>query len=142
MTDYAGFGTLLKVGDGGATEAFTTIGSVMDISGPSLGVDTAEVTNHSSTAAYEEFVATVVRTGDVTFTVNFDPALATHAYGSGLLEDMENKTKRNYQLVFPDTAATTWAFAAFVTGFSPSAPVAGALTADVSLKITGQPTLA
>jgi len=29
-----------------------------------------------------------------------------------------------------------------VTAFEPSAPVAGALTASASLKITGQPTLA
>jgi len=58
------------------------------------------------------------------------------------LKDLKNRTKRNFQLVFPDVGATTWAFAAYVTGFEPSAPVDDLLGASVTLKITGQPTLA
>ena len=36
-------------------------------------------------------------------------------------------------------AGFSWLFSAHVTGFEPSAPVDGALTASVSLKITGKP---
>ena len=136
------FGTFLKIGDGAVAEAFTTIAEVRDISGPSLALDTEEVTSHDSPGGWEEFVATILRSGEVSFDLNFLPTNATQSYAAGLIADMVAKTKRNFQLIFTNVGATTWAFAAYVTAFEPSAPVAGALTASASLKITGQPTLA
>lgn len=136
------FGTLLKIGDGGGTEVFTTIAEVKDISGPSLKLDTEEVTSHSSTGGWREYIATLLDAGEVTFDVNFIPTNATHSQTSGLLKDLKNKTLRNFQLVFSNVGATTWAFSAFVTGFEPAEPVEGVLAASVTLKITGQPTLA
>ena len=64
------------------------------------------------------------------------------SYTSGLIEDMVGRTKRNFQLIFSDTGATTWAFTALVTGFKPSAGVEDELLAEVTLQVTGQPTLA
>jgi hypothetical protein len=136
------FGTLLKKGDGGDPESFTTIYEVLDIGGPSLKLDTEETTNHSSTGGWEEVVATILRSGEVTFEINYDPAGATHDASTGLIADMVARTLRNFQLVFPDTGTTTWSFAAYVTGFEPSEPVAGKLSASVTLKPSGQPTLA
>ncbi len=137
------FGTLLKLGDGGSpTETFTTIAEVKDISGPALKVNTEEVTSHSSTGSYEEHVPTTISAGEVSCDLNFVPTGATHSYTSGLIKDLKNKTKRNFQLVLPDTGSTTWTFAAYVTGFETKAPVKGVLSAAVKLLITGQPTLA
>ena len=135
------FGTLLKIGDGGGTEVFTTIAEVLDISGPGLSQETEEVTNHSSTAGWDEHIGTILRGGEVSFDVNFIPTENTQDAGAGLINDMENRTRRNFRIVFPDSGATTWNFAALVTAFEPSAPVQGALRASVSLLITGQPTL-
>ena len=137
------FGTLLKIGDGATpTEAFTTIAEVRDISGPALGLDTEESTNHSSTGGWEESVATILRSGEVTFEINFDPVGATHDDATGLIKDMTDKTLRNFELVFPDAATTTWSFAAYVTGFEPAAPVAGKLSASVTLKPSGAMSIA
>lgn len=138
----AAIGTLLKIGDGGGSEVFTTIFEVMDISGPGLARDTLEVTNHSSPGSWEEFIAGVKRSGEVTFDVNYLPTTATHNATTGLIADMNNGTKRNFQLVFPNAGNTTWAFTALVNGFEPAAPVADVLRASVTLKLTGQPTLA
>lgn len=142
MTSYAAFGTLLKIGNAGSPETFTTIAQVLDISGPGIALDTEDVTNHSSTSGWEEVVATIKRSGEISFEINFDPAGATHDVDTGLLDDLDDKTKRNFQLVFPDTGSTTWSFSAFVTGFEPAMPVTGKLTASVTLKLTGAPTLA
>ena len=143
MTDaLSSFGTFLKIGDGGTPEAFTTISEVRDISGPSLSLDTEEVTNHDSPGGWEEFVTTILRSGEVTFDINYHPTESTHDAGTGLIADMVAKTLRNFQLVFTDVASTTWSFAAYVTGFEPTEPVAGALSAACTLKITGQPVLA
>jgi predicted secreted protein len=136
------FGTLIKIGDGGGPENFTTIAELMDIKGPKFKMDTEDVTNHLSAGSWEEVVGTILRSGEVTFDVNFVPQNATHSYSSGLLRDMVNKTKRNFKLVFPDTAVTTWAFTALITGFEPEMPVKGKLKASITLKVTGQPTLA
>ena len=136
------FGTLLQIGDGAApAEGFATIFEVRDISGPSLASDTVDVTSHDSTGGWEEHVATILRSGEVTFDVNYEPTETTHDATTGLLGDMVARTLRNFQLVFPDGLTTTWEFSAFVTGFAPSEPVAGELSASISLKLSGQPTL-
>ncbi len=134
------FGTLLKIGDGGGPETFTTIAEVTDIKGPTLSLDTIEATSHDSANATKEFVAGLKDAGEVTFSVNFIPTNATQSYATGLIKDWYNRTKRNFRMVFPDT--TTWNFAAFVTRFEPAAPVDGKLAADVTLKIASSPTLA
>ena len=138
----ASYGTLLKIGDGGGTEVFTTIAEVRDIKGPTLSMETKEVTNQTSTGAWKEYVGTLLDGGEVTFDINFIPTETTHKLSTGLLKDMSAKTKRNFKLVFPDTGATTWAFSALIVKFDPDESVTGELKASVSLKISGQPTLA
>ena len=135
MAKFAAYGCLLK-------KAGTAYANVTNISGPGLSLDTEDVTSHDSTAAWEEHVATILRSGEVTLDLVYDPANATHKYAAGgLLYDMVSRTAVALTLEFSDTATTTWSFNAFVTGFEPGMPVDGALTASASLKLTGQPTL-
>ena len=141
MGKLAALTTKLMVGNGGGPETFTEVAYVSNISGPSLALDTEDVTTHDQASAFEEVVATILRTGDVTLDIFYDPDAATHNATAGLLNDYENKTKRNFQIRFPSTGKVQWSFAAYVTGFNPGAPVGGALTASVSLKISGVPTL-
>jgi len=131
-------GTLLQMGDGGAPESFTTIAEVLDVTGPSLARDTHDATTHDSTASWEDVVVSVLRSGEVTFTVNYVPTGATHDASTGLIKKYVDGTKTNFKLVLPDSGNTTQPFAAFVTGLSPGAPVSGILTMDVTLKLTGQ----
>lgn len=130
----AAIGTLLKVGDGAASEAFTTLAEVTNISGPALGLDMVDVTNHSSPNYTEEKIPTIKRLGDVTLDISYVPTQATHNATTGLINDWENRTKRNFQIVTPDS--TTLAFAAYVSGFEPSYPVDGKIAASVTLSVT------
>lgn len=141
MTAISSFGTLLKIGDGAGTEVFTTIAEVMDISGPGLAQGTAEVTPQTAANRARKYIATLIDGGEVSFDINYEPAGATHDQTTGLIKDMFDGTLRNFQLLFPDAATTTWAFAAFITGFEPTAPVDGALTASVTLKLDGIPSI-
>jgi len=137
------FGTLLKIGDGGSpTEVFTTIAEVLDISGPALALGTEDGTHHSSPGGWRQKIATLLDGGEVSLEIQYDPAGATHNAATGLIADMVNRTLRNFKIVFPNVGNTTWAFAAYVTGFEPSAPVEGKLTASVGMTVSGQPTLA
>jgi predicted secreted protein len=135
MAKYPAFGTLFKRGA-------VTIANVSNISGPGLSLDTVDVTSHDSTAAWEEVIGTILRSGEVTLDLVFDPNAATHKNSSGgLLYDLTSRASTTFSMVFPSSATVTWSFTAIVTGFEPSAPVDGALTASVKLKLTGQPTL-
>jgi predicted secreted protein len=134
------FGTLLQVGDGGSpTESFTTIAEVKDISGPDISIDTEDITPHDAVGGWEEFIPTILRSGEITFDLNFVPSDSLHGdfSGTGLIDALKNRTKKNYQLVLPTSPTYTWSFAAYVTGFSNSEPVGGVLGASVTLKVTG-----
>lgn len=137
------FGTLLKIGDGASpTETFTTIAEVTDIGGPSLKLATIEATSHSSTDGWIEKIGGLLDGGELSFDVSFIPTNATQNFSTGLIYAMVNRTVRNFKLVFPNLSATTWAFAALVTGFEPKEPIDDKLSASVTLEITGKPTLA
>lgn len=136
MAKYAAFGTLFKRGS-------TTIAAVSNISGPGLALDTEDVTTHDSSSGWEEVVGTILRSGEVSLDLVYDPNAATHKNASGgLLYDLIQRTSTTFSIVFPSSATVTWTFTAFVTGFEPSMPHDGALTATVKLKLTGAPTLA
>lgn len=141
MPGISAFGTLLQIGDGGGTESFTTIADVKDISGPGFTLDTKETTTHSSSGGWREFAPGLKDGGEVTMDINFQPTNATHSYSTGLVKDFNNRTLRNFRIVFPDAGTTTWTFAAYVTNFEPNAPVDDFLGASVTLKISGAPTL-
>ena len=133
----AGYGTLLKRGDGGAPEVFSLIGEVKSISGPTLDVKEADVTTHSSAAAgaYMEFVATLIDPGTVDFEINYVPTDVTH---QGLRNDMLGRVKRNFKLITPG-AQDTISFTAFVKKGVYEFPTADVIKQKISLRITGAP---
>lgn len=136
MSNYAAYGTLLKLGG-------TTVAGVTNIGGPGLTLETIDVTNHSSTNAWREFVGGLKDGGEVSLDIVFDPAAATHRNASGgLLYLLTTRVSGSFSITFPDSGGTVWSFTAFVTSFEPSGAVADGLTASVTLKITGAPTLA
>lgn len=138
----AAFGTLLKIGDGGSPENFTTIAEVRTLSGPELTRDTEDVTSHDSPNNWEEHIPTILRSGNVTLGINYLPTHATHNASTGLIKDLVDGTLRNFQLVMSDPASTTWSFSAYVVGFNPNFDHDASISAEVTLKLSGEPTLA
>jgi len=126
-----------------AGAALTTVAQVKSISGPSLGTDTEDVTTHDSPNAWEEVVVTLLRSGEVTLDIVYDPADDTHdgTATGGLLTRLQNRNVTDFAIVFPDAASTTWYFDGYITGFEPDNPVDGAVTASVTIKVTGEMTI-
>ncbi len=133
----AGYGTQLKLNG-------TQIAECRNITGPNLTLGTVETTHHTSIGAFREYVSTLLDAGEISFELNFLPAGATHDVTTGLLHFLvtHHATAQTYTLILTDAALTTWTFTAFITAFALVAPVDGKLTANVTLKVTGQPTLA
>jgi predicted secreted protein len=134
MAKQAAFGTSIKITAG------TVIGNVTAIKGPSIALDTVDVTSHDSTSGWEEVVATILRSGEVTIDMDYDPANAQVKNASGgLLYLLTTRASASFTITLPSTAAII--FTAFVTGFEPDMAVDGALTASLKLKPTGAVTL-
>ena len=133
MTKYAATGTKLTRGEYPGAE----LAQATNITGPNLSVDMVDVSEHDGNN-WEEFVATILRSGNVTVDIIYDPDEATHKNAAeGLLHDLVNRTKATWNLVLPTTPERYFTFEAYVSGFTPTAPVAGVLTASVTLKPTG-----
>lgn len=136
MAGMDGFGVQLKRGDGEAVEAFTAIADVTNLSGPGLSRETLDVTSHGSPDGWMEFLGGLKDPGEVTADINYQPALH-----DVLVDDFDDTAPRNYQIVFPDTAATTWTFGALITGFEPESPYDDKAAASLTFKVTGKPTI-
>ena len=130
ITAISSLGTVLK-------KEGATIANVKGISGPALTRDLADVTNLNSPDGFEESLPTILRTGDVTFSLAFDPDNAEHL---NLRDDVVTASGKNFEIVFPPTAASgtvqTHAFAAYVTNYTNQIDLASEITADVTLKPT------
>ena len=132
-------GTLLKMGDGAATEVFTTIAEVGDLEAPGIEVDTEDATSHDS-GGWEEKIETIRKVADVSFEINWVPSDGTHDETTGLLNKALNGGLTNFQVVLPG-ATKTFLFSAFLTKFQPKQPVKGKLTADITLAVSGAVTV-
>lgn len=121
------------------------VAEVTNIGGPGLARDTLEATHHKSPNMWREFIKGLKDGGEVSMDLNFMPFNSTHnaSLANGLLADFSNDTTiSNFVLTFPDSGATQWSFPGIVTGFEPSQPFDDKLTASVTIKVSGQPTLA
>lgn len=140
-----GIGTKLQLGDGvSPTEAFTTVAEVLSITGPSLSTASIDATSMDSTGKFMEFIPGLRDAGELSFDIQYIFNNATHGILTGILQDFNNnETKtRNWKILFPDTGVTTWNLAGFVTEFTLNDPVEDKVTATMTIKLTGKPTLA
>lgn len=132
--------TLIKRGDGGGTEVFTTIGEILSFSGMSEEVEEIEVTSFDSTA--KEYISSgLADNGEITIEMNF---IGSDAQQQGLRSDLRAGTTRNFTITLNDHASTptSFAFAAVVKAFEgPNAGQAEQYKASVRLRPTGTPTV-
>lgn len=119
------------------------IAYVTNIGGPGFSRNTIDATHHKSPAMWAQFIKGIKDGGEVSLDLNFDPANATHNAATGVLADFEDDVNiSNWVITFPDTAGTQWSFPGIVTGFEPAEPFDDKLSASVTIKVAGQPTLA
>ena len=120
--------------------AAAAVAGITNITGPGLSVDLVDVTTHDQSTAFEEAVASILRSGEVTLDIVYDPADSSHyASAGGVIYRLENKQFSWFNIIF--TGAFDWKFSGYIARFEPGSPVGGYLSASVSLKITGEPTL-
>lgn len=135
VTGIAGAGTVLRRWNASATPAkYEAIGNITDISGPSPKVDTKDTTDLSNTES-KTFIAGLIDEGEVKLSMKF-----ARADYDIMNNDLRGRALQNYEVVLPDADNTTFEFEALVTGIDMKV-ASDLITADVTLKISGSPTI-
>jgi len=121
----------------------TTVVQVREISGPAVSTTVIDVSSRAAIA--RTFLSGMQDSGEVTFDIVYDPDEAGHSatVAGGLVKLQKDGTASVWKLLFPVATTVVGAtFSAFVTNFSLKTPLDDAMTADLTLKITGDVTWA
>jgi len=137
MAEYAGYLTKLEKLDPPST--WEEVAQIRDLSGPAAEADQIEASHRGS--RWRKYVAGMVDGGEVSFDVVFDPDHGSHdpTVAGSMYDLLESGEVQQYRITFPGQAGatTTATFDAFVSGFEVTSPLEDAITADLTLKITG-----
>jgi len=135
---FHGYGSVIKVGDGGDPETFTTIAEVSSITPSPTQTAEIRVTHLTSPGAHSEKIAGMRDTGPFTLSGNYIPADPSHSRaGGGLIALSTNREVRNWQIVLSDEDNTIWTFRGFVSNFQ-----VGEIGADDKVSFTCAVTVA
>lgn len=134
MAGINAFGTILAREDDVTPGTYVAIGNITGISPPGISRETLDVTAHDSPDAWMEFLGGLKDAGEVSTDVNYDPA--KH---DALVADFDDDDPHNYRVTFPE--GSTWTFPAIITGFEPDAPYDDKLSASITWKVAGKPTI-
>jgi len=113
-------GTVLLRGNGAATEVFTAIAEVTQIT--PMGGSTETIDASDLASSWREKKPGMLDAGQLQFTVHLLPG-STDAHAD-LMEDWTGRVVRNFQIEFGD--GSKWEIAAFISGVSPTVPAASA----------------
>ena len=128
-----GMGTLIQRQDPNSL-VWATVPGAKDITGPGEERDQIDITNHSSPQGREEFIGGMVRSGDVTFRMVWDP---NDSVQQALKSDFDTNRTGSWRIVAPNAGNAEIAFQGFVRTLSYEFPVNDALHRAVTLKVTG-----
>lgn len=128
----SGVGTVIQKWNGAS--AWEAIAEVTNISGPGMTRDLIEVTNLNSVGGWREFISGFRDGGNVVLSMNY-----TRAGLDSFLADFESDEVGNYEIILPDN--TSLEFEGFVQEFPLTIPTDSQITMEVTIKVTGQPTV-
>src|SRR5690348_10456106 len=99
-------GTVIKMGSSGGSSAGagSGIGQIRSITGPTTKADIVDITTHDTAGNAHKKLAVLVDYGDLSFEINFDSSDSTHAFTTGLWNNLINLTKVPYKVIFPNSA--------------------------------------
>ena len=117
------------------TTVSPSAGEITNISGPGISTGEIDITNHSSSDDFREFVAGLMDGGEFSIEGNLTSTLVT-----GLYADLISRTSQSYTITYPNSL--TWTFTGYPKSFETDAPVDGKLGFSATFRVSGKPTLA
>lgn len=139
MSDYTaqfGLGTELRIDNGGS---WLVVPWTQSITGPDESFDVIDVTTHTSTGGYREFITGLADGGELTVTINWHDDEAAHTLLQTALTARELTA---FQLWWPGYDTNNLMdFDGYVTGLTRASPMDAQITRDLTIKITGPVTV-
>lgn len=134
MAKQRALGTKLLIG----STTPVAIGSLTSISSPSMTQETIDVTTLDSDGEFREFLGGFKDGGEVSASGYFDPddagqQAAYAAFESGVTE--------TFKIEFPASMGASWDFEGVITGFTTTAELESAVGFELTIKVSGKPTL-
>jgi predicted secreted protein len=137
---FSGHGTKLKrvvgVSSDSSSAQYSLIGELIDITGPNMTKETIDVTNKDSVNRFREFLSGLRDGGEITVTCNFVKDAFLHVKQSYMMDILET-----WIIVLPDTDNTEISFSGTVTSLGMSNPLTDKVSADFTIKISGEITI-
>lgn len=128
-----GHGTQIQRGGLLDTDPFTNVMEVISFDSPDEQGDDIEVSHFESPSKIKEFIRGMIDAGTAAISVNWNPGVyASHA---SLRSDKVDGLLRYYRFILPG-AMETITFRAYVKGLKRNADPNGAVTADVTFKVS------
>ncbi len=132
---FAGVGTLFRKWNI-TTGAWDNIAEINSITGPEMSRDFIDTTALDTVGGYRTYITGFRDAGQITLAMNF-----TRATYDIMLADFESDVAQNYEIVLPDDDISTLEFTGLVTQVPLSIPPDDKVTADVTIRVTGQPVM-
>lgn len=136
MSKSRSVGTVFKVGSGASAK---TVGGLTSIDGIKVSGDEVDVTSLDNNTGYREFLQGFKDGGEVPLSGFLDGADEGQ---DELYSLLDSGTVTPMAIIFPTAIGKTWSFNAFVKEFSTGVDIDGAITFDVTVRVSGKPTLA
>ena len=106
------------------------LAEILDVSGPNTSRENQNV-SHMGTTDWHEFLPTkLTDAGELSVDLHFNPG-TTPPWGDA---------NEAIEITFPDTS--TWTFQGHLSSFEPGAPLEEKMTASVTIKVSGEITIA
>jgi len=134
MAVQKGVDVVLKIGDGGGTEAFATIGGARTVS-MTFNNQPVDATSASSTGQWRQLIDSA---GILSIDATFSGVFQDDAQDTSLQTDSFARTLRNFQLVYPDFGTFEGPF--IITSVTYGGAHDGEATFELSLQSGGQVT--
>jgi predicted secreted protein len=131
-----GYGSVFEIISDSSPDLYVALAEVKSITPPSADVDQVEVTHMQSPGRYREFVSGLIDSGEASFEMNFIPGSTSDQRIFELLNLPTGVSRRrSCRISYPN--GRTWTFDGEITGYEPDIPFDDAMTATVTLKVSG-----
>lgn len=129
-TAEIGYGIVLKMLTSTGPDVYTTLGEMFDIKPSGFSVDTVDATHNESPAATEEVIAGLIKTGETSFSIHYDPVSETWALIEASLRELQT-----FREVWPDGRYVQ--YDGYFTGGEPDTPTEDRAVASITIKRSG-----
>lgn len=130
-------GTTMEISDVASPATYVPISQVRSIAGPTVKPNIVDVTTHDTPGFWRRKIAVLIDAGTVSFDLNFNVADATHAFATGLWNQMVGLVLSGFRNIFPNGAGTL-KYKGYVGQHEFAAPVDNVLMAKIQLAITDE----